>query len=277
MTTSDIERTLAEARAAAARRLEALRRAESEAAPQAQREAVHAGPSDPVIIPQREPVAYVGQAAPEIAVAPHGQGDRHDQPGAVAPTIAPYEVQSAPLVAHAAPIPTHEDAVQADDLQYTAYEPVGAPRDPSRTAGYVPVDPLPPRTERRDATVGYEDAYPDEPAGKPGLMAGLVAGVAARFAAYRRSRAERRALARENALQSADLATGQPRNQRLTAREQRWERRRKRHLFEEILGWILVPIILVAVYFFVIWILDLFGTTPDALIEGMQTIWSQFR
>ncbi|HSP24453.1 MAG TPA: hypothetical protein VLQ65_04700, partial [Saliniramus sp.] len=65
--------------------------------------------------------------------------------------------------------------------------------------------------------------------------------------------------------------------QRLTAKEQRWERRRKRYVFEEILGWILVPIILVAVYFFAIWVLGLFANTPDALIEGLQMLWSQFR
>jgi hypothetical protein len=269
MTTSDIERTLAEARAAAARRLEALRRAESEPAPEVQGEplqpsydqAMHAGtvPADAVIIPRREPPSHAWQAAPEVAVAP---------------TVTPFEAQAAPLVAQAQPVTEHRDAVEANDLQYAAYEPVGAPRDPQDAAGYVPVDPLPrPRSDRQDAPVDHAQFFADEPARKTGLMAGLIAGVAG----FRRSRAERRALARENAPQSGEASTPHLHKQRLTAKEQRWERRRKRHLFEEILGWILVPIILVAVYFFAIWILDLFGTTPDALIEGMQTIWSQFR
>ncbi len=276
MTTSDIERALAEARAAAARRLEALRRVEGEPAPAAQGEPAHAGSVETVIIPRRAPEAY---AAPDVA-APIGQGARldppgarQDQPGAIAPTVAPFYAQSTPLAAQAAPIPAHQDSLQATDLQYHAYEPVEAPGELGRGDGYVSVDPLPPRPAIQHASGGHADVYSDELAQKPGLMAGVTAGLAA----FRRSRAERRAMARENALQSADAAAPHPRNQRLTPKEQRWERRRKRHLFEEILGWILVPIILVALYFFVIWLLDLFGTTPDALIEGLQTIWSQFR
>jgi hypothetical protein len=39
--------------------------------------------------------------------------------------------------------------------------------------------------------------------------------------------------------------TPTPQAQKLTWREKRWERRRKRRMFEEVLGWILVPVILI--------------------------------
>ena len=42
--------------------------------------------------------------------------------------------------------------------------------------------------------------------------------------------------------------TPTPQAQKLTWREKRWERRRKRRMFEEVLGWILVPVILIALY-----------------------------
>lgn len=54
-------------------------------------------------------------------------------------------------------------------------------------------------------------------------------------------------------------------------REQRWERRRRRRMFEEVLGWILVPIILVSVYWGIKSGLNALGTTPTALIQGIKT------
>jgi hypothetical protein len=55
-------------------------------------------------------------------------------------------------------------------------------------------------------------------------------------------------------------------------REQRWERRRRRYFFEEILGWVLVPLILLGAYWAVIGVLDAMGTSPAALIQGVQTV-----
>jgi hypothetical protein len=55
-------------------------------------------------------------------------------------------------------------------------------------------------------------------------------------------------------------------------REQRWERRRKRRFYEEILGWILVPTIVIACYWAVTAALAALGTSPSALIQGIQTI-----
>ena len=59
---------------------------------------------------------------------------------------------------------------------------------------------------------------------------------------------------------------------RLTWREKRWERRRRRHFFEEILGWIVVPLILLALYWAVTSTLAAFGTSPGALIEGVKSL-----
>ena len=58
----------------------------------------------------------------------------------------------------------------------------------------------------------------------------------------------------------------------LSWREKRWERRRKRLLFEELLGWILVPVILFAGYWFLTWVLESLGTSPGAIVTAIQTL-----
>jgi hypothetical protein len=55
-------------------------------------------------------------------------------------------------------------------------------------------------------------------------------------------------------------------------REQRWERRRRRRFHEELLGWILVPVIVFGCYWAVDSALGAMGTSPSALIQGIQTI-----
>jgi hypothetical protein len=62
-----------------------------------------------------------------------------------------------------------------------------------------------------------------------------------------------------------------PQKAKRSWREQRWERRRKRRVAEEVLGWILVPVILIAGFWAVKAGLGAFGTTPTALIEGIKT------
>jgi hypothetical protein len=60
--------------------------------------------------------------------------------------------------------------------------------------------------------------------------------------------------------------------QRLTWREKRWERRRRRRVFEEVLGWLLVPLILVGGYWLVSAVLGALGTSPGAIIDGIQAV-----
>jgi hypothetical protein len=55
-------------------------------------------------------------------------------------------------------------------------------------------------------------------------------------------------------------------------REQRWERRRRRIWFEEVLAWILVPVIVVAAYWLVVAGLAALGTSPGAIIEGIKAV-----
>ena len=55
-------------------------------------------------------------------------------------------------------------------------------------------------------------------------------------------------------------------------REQRWERRRRRRLHEEVLGWLLVPAIVFGCYWAVDATLGALGTSPAALVQGIQTI-----
>ena len=69
-----------------------------------------------------------------------------------------------------------------------------------------------------------------------------------------------------------DAAPAQP--ARLTWREQRWERRRRRRLGEEVVGWILVPLILIAAYGFLKVILGALGTSPGAVFDGIKGILS---
>ena len=57
---------------------------------------------------------------------------------------------------------------------------------------------------------------------------------------------------------------------RKSDRERRWERQRRRRAFEEVLGWILVPIILIALYWAVKAGLGALGTTPTGLIQGIK-------
>ena len=136
-----------------------------------------------------------------------------------------------------------------------------------------------------------------------GAAATLVAGAGAAMAAastgiasLRARRAEKQALqarerARDEAARAADAldaadyvqepgkpgkrAPRQP-GQKLTAKEKRWQRRRRRHVVEEIIGWIVVPIILVALYFALIGGLALFGLTLDDLMDGLRMIRAQF-
>ncbi len=61
----------------------------------------------------------------------------------------------------------------------------------------------------------------------------------------------------------------QPGKAQLSWREKRWERRRKRQVAEEILGWILVPVIVVGCYFLVVAMLGAMGTTPGAVIQAI--------
>jgi hypothetical protein len=126
-----------------------------------------------------------------------------------------------------------------------------------------------------------------------------AAAVAARggIATLRARRAEKARLrAREEAARAADALDADPSvagryvqeperpgmraprqpGQKLSAKEKRWQRRRRRHVVEEIIGWILVPIILIALYFALIGGLALFGLSLDDLMDGLRMVRAQF-
>jgi hypothetical protein len=118
-------------------------------------------------------------------------------------------------------------------------------------------------------------------------MAALGGGIAT----LRTRRAEKAAArAREDAAQGGDVyddgvpadvaGIHAPRQrapaQKLTAKEKRWQRRRRRHVVEEVIGWILVPVILIALYFALIGGLAIFGLSLDDLMEGLRVIRAQF-
>ena len=70
----------------------------------------------------------------------------------------------------------------------------------------------------------------------------------------------------------SDEAAVRVRRARKSWREQRWERRRRRRFGEEVLGWILVPIILVAGYWSVKAGLNALGTSPTALYQQIRAL-----
>jgi hypothetical protein len=55
-------------------------------------------------------------------------------------------------------------------------------------------------------------------------------------------------------------------------REKRYQRRRRRVWLEEILGWILVPVIILGCYWFLEVSLSSLGTSPAAIMEGIEAI-----
>ena len=59
---------------------------------------------------------------------------------------------------------------------------------------------------------------------------------------------------------------------KLTWREKRWLRRRRRRVFEEVLGWIFVPLILIGSYWLLSTVLNAMGTSPRALVDGVKTV-----
>lgn len=59
---------------------------------------------------------------------------------------------------------------------------------------------------------------------------------------------------------------------KLSWREKRYLRRRRRVWFEEILGWILVPVIIVGCYWLLTILLNAVGTSPAAIMEGIDAI-----
>lgn len=59
---------------------------------------------------------------------------------------------------------------------------------------------------------------------------------------------------------------------KLSWREKRWQRRRRRALTEEVTAWLLVPVILIGAYWIVNTILEGLGTSVPAIVQGVQTI-----
>lgn len=71
--------------------------------------------------------------------------------------------------------------------------------------------------------------------------------------------------------QSPPVSQKKTGKKRKTWRQSIKERRRRRIWFEELLGWIFVPIILFFVYWCLIGIFGLFGKTPEELWDGIVT------
>lgn len=60
--------------------------------------------------------------------------------------------------------------------------------------------------------------------------------------------------------------------QKLTRREERRRRRKRRRRGEEILAWVLVPLIVVGIYFGVTKTLDFLGTSPGQIWDQLMQV-----
>lgn len=70
----------------------------------------------------------------------------------------------------------------------------------------------------------------------------------------------------------APTLPGAPAPAKKTWREKRQTRRRRRIWLEELLGWVLVPVILIGLYWAVEGALNALGTSPSAIINGIGAI-----
>jgi hypothetical protein len=62
---------------------------------------------------------------------------------------------------------------------------------------------------------------------------------------------------------------------RMSWREKRYQRRRRRVWFEEVLGWVLVPLIVLGCYWALNMGLNAIGMSPAAIMEGVNAILAQ--
>jgi hypothetical protein len=62
---------------------------------------------------------------------------------------------------------------------------------------------------------------------------------------------------------------------KISWREKRYHRRRRRVWFEEILGWVLVPAIVFGCYWLFNMVLSALGTSPAAIMDGISAITAQ--
>jgi hypothetical protein len=76
--------------------------------------------------------------------------------------------------------------------------------------------------------------------------------------------------AQDNGIEQSGASPSPP--PRRSRREERWERRRRRLWFEEVTGWILVPIIVLASYWLIELVLNALGTSLGAIVNGLSTI-----
>jgi hypothetical protein len=60
--------------------------------------------------------------------------------------------------------------------------------------------------------------------------------------------------------------------QRKSWSEQRAERRRRRVWLEEVLAWILVPVIVLGSWWFIDMVLAALGTSPAAILNGLSAV-----
>lgn len=221
------------------------------------------GPAD-VLVARREPAGHAAPAlrTPDRAFAPQ-------------PPVGP----DATLTARRAPGHAMGGAIGGamDDA------PVDAPIAPAARPAAYDAGPEAYPAQGHHPEIHAEDADPraarELSAGERlnASLGGAAAGVKAFIAGWRARRAEAREAAAARVAQPGAEAVETARPHKLTAKEKRWRRRRNRLVFEEALGWVLVPVIVVGLYFAMLGGLAMFGMSIDDLVQGLNVAWSQLR
>lgn len=130
-----------------------------------------------------------------------------------------------------------------------------------------PVGPLPRATPFGNATRGVSAWWRQRREGR--RVAKAAAAASAEFRAGPLPQADPSDEHHAGPLPQA-AHTAIPRS-RKTWREKRWERRRRRRFTEEVLGWVLVPVILLSGFWAVKAGLNALGTNFTTLIQGIKT------
>ncbi|TVR09232.1 MAG: hypothetical protein EA385_07660 [Salinarimonadaceae bacterium] len=195
-----------------------------------------------------------------------------------APPVDPLAASRDPAADTAPPL----HAPQPQSGQASGHAAEGATPSLDAIPGYAPVDPVARIVPQDHASQEPSlQEHPPESRGsvratgeRDGLAGRLAAGAAtakAFVAAWWAKRAASRAAARAANQGETD------RLQKLTPKEKRWRRRRQRLVFEEGLAWVLVPVILVGIYYAMIGGLAMFGMSVDDLVQGLHVAWTQLR
>ncbi len=256
----------------------------SASGPQTQDDAVVAARTDEVPVSERQAAAFSPERALAAAVA-----GLHE-PVAPAPSTLTLSMPSFSSVQHAAPpvsVDEHVDNPLARLAEIVSQAPAQVAPVVSDAASFAQ-PPMPPMVEPQAFAPLPPPVMPQVAlAAEDKPLAPIAEPSKRQFSLFRRKRQEK------GAPTVAELQEAQQKKgffsrrasrkaaanyeySKVTARDRRYVRRRRRVWFEELLGWIFVPLILIGLYYAALGVLMLMGTTPETIINGLKAIRGHF-